>query len=136
MLAGHAIFTVENPRTGGRFTYRIMRAPDNDERRSRRLWFVSVLVGPDNVANYAYAGMLPEVGGEAGRFTMTRGSKIVGDAPSVIAFRWVWDRLRDGRSVEPAVLWHEGRCGCCGRRLTVPESIASGLGPVCAGRAA
>lgn len=27
-----------------------------------------------------------------------------------------------------------GRCGCCGRELTDPESIAAGIGPVCAGR--
>jgi hypothetical protein len=27
--------------------------------------------------------------------------------------------------------WHEGRCGRCGRRLTVPDSIASGYGPEC-----
>jgi hypothetical protein len=31
-------------------------------------------------------------------------------------------------------VYHEGRCGACGRRLTTPESISSGLGPVCAGR--
>lgn len=27
-----------------------------------------------------------------------------------------------------------GRCGCCGRELTDPESIAAGIGPICAGR--
>jgi hypothetical protein len=31
-------------------------------------------------------------------------------------------------------VWHEGRCGACGRRLTVPESIERGLGPECYGR--
>lgn len=30
-------------------------------------------------------------------------------------------------------LWHEGRCSACGRRLTDPESIERGLGPVCSG---
>ena len=29
-------------------------------------------------------------------------------------------------------VWHEGRCGRCNRALTVPESIASGIGPECA----
>jgi hypothetical protein len=28
-------------------------------------------------------------------------------------------------------IWHEGRCGKCGRTLTVPDSIANGLGPEC-----
>lgn len=27
-----------------------------------------------------------------------------------------------------------GRCGCCGRELTDPESVAAGIGPVCAER--
>lgn len=27
-----------------------------------------------------------------------------------------------------------GRCGCCSRALTDPESIAAGIGPICAGR--
>jgi hypothetical protein len=29
---------------------------------------------------------------------------------------------------------HEGRCCRCGRKLTVPESIETGLGPECASR--
>lgn len=31
-------------------------------------------------------------------------------------------------------VWHEGRCGRCGRKLTVPSSIETGLGPECAGK--
>lgn len=27
-----------------------------------------------------------------------------------------------------------GRCGCCGRELTNPDSIAAGIGPICAER--
>ncbi|MGQ4872128.1 MAG: DUF6011 domain-containing protein, partial [Candidatus Thorarchaeota archaeon] len=30
---------------------------------------------------------------------------------------------------EKVRIWHEGKCGRCGRRLTVPESIESGYGP-------
>lgn len=50
------------------------------------------------------------------------------------AFRWLWVQLTKGNELPDKVeVWHEGRCGACGRRLTVPESIAQGLGPVCAG---
>ena len=28
-------------------------------------------------------------------------------------------------------IWHEGKCGKCGRPLTVPSSIENGLGPSC-----
>ena len=30
--------------------------------------------------------------------------------------------------------WHQNKCAHCGRPLTDPESIARGLGPICAGR--
>ena len=29
---------------------------------------------------------------------------------------------------------HEGKCGKCGRPLTVPESVKTGLGPICSGK--
>jgi hypothetical protein len=28
-------------------------------------------------------------------------------------------------------VWHEGKCGKCGRALTVPSSILTGIGPEC-----
>jgi len=31
-------------------------------------------------------------------------------------------------------IWHEGRCGRCNRKLTVPASIALGIGPECGQR--
>lgn len=50
-------------------------------------------------------------------------------------FPWLWQKYVDPVRNLPSQIevWHEGRCGACGRRLTVPESIANGLGPVCAG---
>ena len=37
---------------------------------------------------------------------------------------------------EAAMAWgvKTGRCSCCGKTLTDPQSIAAGIGPVCAGR--
>jgi hypothetical protein len=48
-----------------------------------------------------------------------------------VAFAWFWDRLRNGNLPEQVEVHHEGRCGRCGRALTVPESIESGFGPEC-----
>jgi rRNA maturation endonuclease Nob1 len=31
-------------------------------------------------------------------------------------------------------VYHLGRCGKCGKALTEPESISTGLGPICGGR--
>ena len=48
------------------------------------------------------------------------------------AFSWVHARLSSNMNLpESVVIHHENRCGRCGKRLTVPESIESGYGPEC-----
>lgn len=131
-LAGNATLTVENEATGGRFTFRVSRAKGED---ATRPYFVSVLRGPDNEGDYTYLGCLfPARGME---FARTRGTKVGEEAPSMRAWRWLWARI-NAKAALPATVtvWHEGRCGSCGRKLTVPESISSGLGPICRARAA
>lgn len=122
ILAGKARFTLRNPETGNRFTFRVKRADDNGPA------FVSVLTGDDNDSSYTYLGT---IFGD-GNFVITRKSRISPDAPSAKAFAWAWRRLNVGADLGKAECWHEGRCGRCGRALTVPESIESGLGPECA----
>lgn len=120
MFAGDAVFTLRSKSTGARFTYRV-KAKDNGE-----VYFVSVLTGPENGSDYSYLGIIPT--DAPGRFIQTAGSKFSPFADCAVAFRWFW-KHQDSPLVE---FWHEGRCGRCGRPLTVPESIESGLGPVCA----
>ena len=43
-------------------------------------------------------------------------------------------QINQGRMPLTLTVFHDGKCGRCGRKLTVPESIQSGLGPVCAGQ--
>jgi len=128
LTAGEAIFTASNA-AGKHFTYRVS-APDDFNEESP-IWFVSVLTGPDNTRNYTYAGLLR---GD-GKVYQTKGSKIKEDAESwkvaVWAIKKVWngETLPDGYDIK-----HVGRCGKCGRPLTDPVSIDTGLGPICAGR--
>lgn len=60
-------------------------------------------------------------------------SPIPADDMKARVFAWLWaTRLSTGRELpEQVEVWHEGRCGRCGRRLTVPESISTGFGPEC-----
>ena len=140
-LAGDATLTVLNPRTSTRFTYRIQQADcrcvmngTSDKTcavcrgtgRAPR-YFVKVLTGPENSSDYSYIGMI-----DGGAFRLTQKSKFAADVPSVAAFAWLSRNWEDAR----VDVWHEGACGRCGRRLTVPESIESGIGPVCASRSA
>jgi hypothetical protein len=124
MFAGHAIVTLESRKTGTHFTYRISAAPEGQPH------FVSLLTGADNGSDYEFFGTIfNELD-----FRHGKRARIGREAPGVRAFVWAWDRLSHGEIPEDLVIHHEGRCGKCGRPLTVPESIESGIGPVCAGR--
>lgn len=50
---------------------------------------------------------------------------------SIEAFEWVWERIT--RLILPPIIhvYHEGRCGVCGRPLRDPESVLRGIGPKC-----
>lgn len=92
--------------------------------------FVSVLTGPDNATDFRYLGRL-----RRGVFLHGRKVQKPGDimtAPSAMAWRWAYERLCKGKPFGDLIVMHEGRCGRCGRKLTHPTSIASGIGPECA----
>ena len=117
--AGRAVFTVLNEETGNRFTYRVKR-----HKRKRSLYFVSVLTGSDNVHDYTYIGAI--FGKE---FRSTKRSRVTEDALSFKAFAWF---IRNVRTLPNSVkVFHENRCGRCGRALTVPESVKNGFSPEC-----
>ncbi len=122
IVAGKALFTVLNTRTGNRYTFKVVQKTNQDGSKSPH--FVTVLTGPDNTSHYSYIGILA-----SGRFVHTRKSRLAQDDPRVQAFAWLWrnaDHLPD--FVEAR---HHSRCGHCNRVLTTPESIDIGLGPVC-----
>ncbi len=142
VLAGNSTFTLVSLTTGTRFSYRV-RAPKllSASALLPTLWFVSVLTGPSNEADFQFMGSVfrPHstvlAAREGLRYHPSPKSKVSRTAPSSLAFRWFVSRLAAGRGPAPVgEFWHEGKCGRCGRKLTVPESIASGLGPECAGR--
>ena len=130
MLAGNAYVTFQSRRTGDRYTYHVVRAEPRVGDSRPAPHFVSVLVGPDNGRNYKYLGSIFE----SRVYAQTAKSKIDRNSISAIAFSWVWKTLSGGHMHADLAIYHEGRCGRCGRRLTTPESIETGLGPVCASK--
>lgn len=122
-LAGNARLTLVSRRTGNRFTYKIKAAKDEDG-KPKGFFFVSVLTSPDNVDGYTYLGTI-----SGDRFRHGVKSPIGLDAPSARAFVWGWERLEGHADLE---VYHDGSCGRCGRLLTVPSSVLSGIGPECA----
>jgi len=129
MLAGDAHVTFQSRRTGTRFTYHVEQAKPRQGDDREPPYFVSVLTRPDH---YDYLGCIFVFPSK--KYSHGHKSRIAKNAPSAVAFDWVWRKLTSGEMHPELGVWHEGRCGKCGRRLTTPESIASGLGPVCASR--
>lgn len=138
-IGGDATFTLDiphafqasNPDVKAHYTYRIRHKEANGN--FDEAYFVSLMSGPDNHSDFSYLGKLnPETGAVA----LTRGSKFTEEAWPVrllrrsLAVVWSGDQAK----IEQAGfrLMHDGHCSVCGRKLTTPESLDSGIGPVCA----
>lgn len=123
ILAGNARFTIVSKRSGQRFTYRV-RQP-----KGKPVHFVQLLRGPNNGNDYKFFGTIFQ----DERFVHSFKSGIGADAPSAKAFAWFWQQVRASKLPDSVECWHEGRCGRCGRALTVPSSVQRGIGPECVG---
>jgi hypothetical protein len=131
---GRAVFTVVSKSSGERRTFKV--AAPKDAKPGDALRFVSLLTGPDNMSNYEYVGLLTKAGDDL----VARASR--GKAPTqpLTIMGWLVKQAQLAarglpNTLDRAEVWHEGRCCRCGRRLTVPSSIESGIGPECAMRA-
>jgi hypothetical protein len=116
--AGKATFTVKNDATGKRFTFRVRKAGEH-----KPFWFVSVLTGTDN--EHSYMGSMKD----NMQLFPTLNSKVKPDAQAWKTFSWLMAHVTSLPS--NVHIYHEGKCGRCGRTLTVPESISSGFGKEC-----
>jgi hypothetical protein len=151
VLAGRSILTVKSKRSGQHFTFRFSR-PDVEQanqyamargtmdaaRRPRPVW-VALYGGVQGDflnegaerRNWSFIGTIwPE---DTFRFSKSNKSKLPDSDPAVLTVAWIASKIQHHADVllEQGEWWHEGICGRCGRRLTVPESIESGFGPEC-----
>ena len=128
LLAGRAIFTAEHG--GERRTYQVVRP---EVQLPLLPYVVRLLAGPCNLRDYVNLAVL---------FPDRRVLRILDvashpcDSAAVRLLQWSLRSVFDG--VGPpagSTIANSGHCGRCGRLLTVPESIRTGLGPECAARA-
>lgn len=130
IAGGFGTFTILNKSTGNRFTYRISM-PEDANKKVDPPRFVKVLAGPDNNMDYKYLGVL-KLKPHGLYLHLSPKSKISSHAPSFKSLTWLLEMLNRNRELPPNFeFYHEGRCCRCGRKLTTPESIKDGIGPVC-----
>jgi hypothetical protein len=149
VFGGAATFTAVSETSGMRLTFKIKfpkKEIENEKGKMVKVFdrsgimFVSVLTGSDNTSSYSYLGYIKKtkVRNEQGELTtipmfVYGGSKarVGADAPSVKVIDKLINIIARNGYPENATLYHEGKCGICGKPLTVPKSILTGLGSVC-----
>lgn len=134
ILAGNAIVTLTGSER--RYTYRVQqgkpREGDSAAPDRTQPFFLQLLSGPDNTADYTYVGIVDQ---QTGAVRLTRASKLTRESQPIKAWDWAMRYLWAGKALPaPATVHHAGRCGRCARLLTVPRSIETGFGPECAGK--
>jgi len=139
-LAGRAVLTFRNVDAGTHFTVKIKQARDKRDRKIKLDHFhVSISLLGDKTQGMRYTGMLfPK---ENFRIWIAR--NVQSNEKLAIVFRWLVNAIRNpqilrgvvdqttGRKVKVVHLFHENNCCHCGMPLTHPESIYTGIGPVC-----
>ncbi len=130
LLAGKAIITLKSLKTNEHYTFQVQAktTPYNQIDNKGRMWFVKVLRGQNE---WLAIGGIHEA--EQFRFRKPLRGNWNEESPSFKAFKWFWSGVSANKPLPAHLLevWHEGRCGRCGRPLTHPNSIASGIGPEC-----
>jgi len=123
--------TVTNRETNEHRTFRIRTMPKDAEfAPGKRI--IGVLTGPDNTASYTNFGF---VNGD--KIFVWKSKKGSSDKKS--SFEWYAYMLEalalgiDSFKKKYEVLV-SGRCYVCNRKLTDPDSIKTGIGPICGGR--
>jgi hypothetical protein len=142
MLAGRCVVTLEDVATGDRSTYLVERIIDEKElddgtveKTPRDEYFVNLLIGSDNTRNFKYLGFVDKKYSADFAFRTTKGTQKnkSASADNINRFGDTLKWLIEGTDAAHKVrVWHRGLCGKCGKDLTVPSSIATGFGPVCA----
>jgi len=118
IFGGNSLFTVKNTKTENRFTFKVTKHEKED------IFFVKILTNPDV---YQFIGSIRK----GSNYKHSAKSRISEDAQSVKVFDYLINKLNTNTLPEFVQIWHEGRCGRCGKTLTDPTSIENGFGPYC-----
>lgn len=133
IFAGKAIFTIQSRESGEHFTYKITQLIDHSSNLRKDVWFVKVLTGPDNSSNYTFIGT---IFADKSTYVHSKKTRIGSDALSVKTLDWFIRHLsHNSPKLDQCVVYHEGVCARCGRKLTQPQSLNTGFGKECAGYA-
>lgn len=118
VFAGNALFTILNEDTGNYVTFKVKKHKEDE------VWFVTTLSGH----NYINIGTCFS----DKKFKVKKNGVINSNDQKVEVFSWMVEKFFHNQEKYPMIkVYHHGRCGACHKVLTTPESIKSGIGPIC-----
>ncbi len=129
----NGIYTIHSGTTGDHRTFRISTQVDTAEfAPGRRI--IGLLTGPDNQTDYTGFGFVDEEGIQV--WSNKRGTDTLWEKYAEMLWSLALDAALSPWADRGYRIMVEGRCLKCNRVLSDPESIVSGIGPVCGERAA
>lgn len=138
VLAGDAELTVSNG-AGRHYTIKVYKAEPTAQ-FPNPAYFVKMLTGSNNESDSTYIGILKFAHGRDPQVVATGRSKM---GPADVrmkvanwAMRVIWHVAKGDYQLPVGyTIQHVGKCGRCGRKLSTPASLDTGLGPECAAMA-
>lgn len=134
MTAGKAEFVLHSTKTNQDFKFSLTRQESRDQGKEsennekKYIYFLNYLHGHEKT----YAGVV-WFKQDTGEFMFSTG-KNGQMSPKDLEIRsliFVMNKLYREETVQYLDVFHVGKCGKCGKKLTTPESILTGLGPTC-----
>lgn len=129
LLAGKSTLTLRNPARGTHIRVRMYNRKDHSTGKPSSCYFLKVSLLGDGDAGYKYAGAYFS---DSKRFKAAPELEV--DPPLAAVVSLILRAIDTPNVLSAAEIMHEGKCCRCGRKLTHPESIETGLGPECGGR--
>jgi hypothetical protein len=141
-LAGRAVLTFRNVESGTHFTARIKQRTSKQDRKVKLpAYNVKISMSGDHETGFRYVGQIFTDDPSTLRMWVAR--ELKNDDPIVSIFSWMVGVIAnpivlrgtpskvDGLVHNRVHLFHENKCCHCGLPLTHPESVYTGIGPVC-----
>lgn len=122
IFGGKSLFTILNEDTGNYFTMTFLKREDVEE------WDVYVLGN----SGYDYFGCYMRLPNGGNMFMESDINHLKDGDRKLNVIQFLLREYLTSQSKYPQVkVFHHGNCGSCGKTLTKPKSIESGIGPVC-----
>lgn len=127
MLAGKCECVLHSTKTNEDFRFEIIKR-QTEKDKNKFIYFLNYCLGHDK--NYAGVVWFDDKTDEF-RFSQGAKGQMTGNEIPIRSLIFVLNKLLREEHVNNLLVYHVGKCGRCGKKLTTPESILTGLGPTC-----